>query len=250
MIELKNLSVSYGKRPVLKELSVVFARGRVTSVIGQNGCGKSTLLRSVVGMLSPVGGVIEIDGVPADSLSRNERAKKIAYLSQTRSVPDITVEQLVLHGRYPHLSYPRRYTRHDMEIAHGAMEQMGISELSGSPLARLSGGVRQKAYIAMALAQDTDYILLDEPATYLDISNQLELMRILRGLADGGKGIVTVTHDLPMAFRFSDAVSVLHQGRFVACDAPEALYDSSVLKEIFGVSLSRSQSSSQYGYDF
>jgi ABC-type cobalamin/Fe3+-siderophores transport system ATPase subunit len=131
-----------------------------------------------------------------------------------------------------------------------AMAEMGVAELAEQPLFSLSGGMRQKAYIAMALAQDTDYILLDEPATYLDISNQLELMQILRRLADGGKGIVTVTHDLPMAFGFSDAIAVLDKGKIALCDHPDGVCDAEILKALFGVSLKRFSKNGQYGYDF
>jgi iron complex transport system ATP-binding protein len=250
MIELENLSVAYGKHLVLTDASLKLERGKMTSIIGCNGCGKSTLLKAVTGILSPVNGLIKIDGVPVEALGKNERAKRIAYLSQARSAPDMTVGELVLHGRYPHLSYPRRYSKKDKEIANAAMAEMGILELSDTPLATLSGGMRQKAYIAMALAQDTDYILLDEPATYLDISNQLELMRILRRLADAGKGIVTVTHDLPMAFGFSDAIAVLDGGRIALCDTPKKVCGSQALRESLGVSLSRSSTSGQYGYEF
>ena len=145
----------------------------------------------------------------------------------------------MLHGRYPYLSPLGRYTQTDREIANAAVAEMGIEALAERPLSSLSGGMRQKAYIAMALAQDTDYILLDEPATYLDISNQLELMQILRRLADKGKGIVAVTHDLPMAFGFSDAIAVLDKGNIALCDTPEAVSGSKLLESVFGVSLAR-----------
>lgn len=250
MIEVKDLSVAYGRHSVLQGVNLSLERGRVTSIIGKNGCGKSTLLKTVVGILSPVGGVIELDGVSAEALGRNERAKRIAYLAQARIAPDMTVGELVLHGRYPYLSHFGRYTKNDREIANAAMAEMGVAELAEQPLFSLSGGMRQKAYIAMALAQDTDYILLDEPATYLDISNQLELMQILRRLADGGKGIVTVTHDLPMAFGFSDAIAVLDKGKIALCDHPDGVCDAEILKALFGVSLKRFSKNGQYGYDF
>ena len=125
----------------------------------------------------PVGdGEIAIDGRPLAKMSRKDIARSIAYLSQGKGTPDMTVEQLVLHGRFPHLSYPRRYTTQDREIALAAMEQVGITKYARKPLYTLSGGMRQNAYIAMALTQGTDYILLDDPNTFLDISHQLELI--------------------------------------------------------------------------
>ena len=167
-------------------MSVAFEKGRLTSVIGVNGCGKSTLLKAVLGIQPISGGEISIDGQTLGNMSRNEIARKFAYLPQGKNTPDMTVEQMVLHGRFPHLDYPRRYTKHDREIAVSAMKQAGVAAHAHKPLYTLSGGMRQNAYIAMALAQCTDYILLDEPTTYLDIAHQLELMKTLRKLSDEG----------------------------------------------------------------
>ena len=177
MIELKHISVGYGKQIVLNDLSAAFEKGKLTAVIGVNGCGKSTLLKTILGMVPVSNGEIAIDGRPLAEMSRKDIARSIAYLSQGKGTPDMTVEQLVLHGRFPHLSYPRRYTTQDREIALAAMEQVGITDYARKPLYTLSGGMRQNAYIAMALTQGTDHILLDEPNTFLDISHQLELMK-------------------------------------------------------------------------
>ena len=165
MIEIKNLSAGYGSKTVLGGVNAKFETGKLTSIVGVNGCGKSTLLKSILGILPPSDGEILLDGVPLTEMSRNAIAKRVAYLSQGMAVPDMTVGQLVIHGRFPYLSYPRRYSTADREIAREAMDAVGISELADSPLSSLSGGMRQNAYIAMALAQDTDHILLDEPTT-------------------------------------------------------------------------------------
>lgn len=249
MIELKTVSAGYGRNAVLKDVSVSFEKGRLTSVIGVNGCGKSTLLKTVLGMLPSSGG-ITIDGSKLGDLTRNEIARKIAYLAQGKNTPDMTVEQLVLHGRFPHLSYPRRYSKQDHEIAFAAMEQVGIGELAAKPLHTLSGGMRQNAYIAMALAQGTDYVLLDEPTTYLDISHQLELMKQLRTLADNGKGIVAVMHDLPMALTFSDRVVLLHDGRILSDDTPEGVCRQKTIDRVFRVAVKPSPDGRTYGYDY
>ena len=192
-------------------------------------------------MLPPEGGSIRIDGQSLDAFSRNALARKVAYLSQGRNTPDMTVEQLVLHGRFPHLSYPRRYTHRDRDIARGAMERLGITDLASKPLTALSGGMRQNAYIAMALAQETDYVLLDEPTTYLDIPHQLSLMRTLRTLADGGKGVVAVTHDLQLAFTFSDRILLLKDGTVAAAGTPEELCRQNLVEQTLGVSLEPSE---------
>ena len=248
MIELHHVSAGYGKQPVLKDISLSFETDSLTSIIGVNGCGKSTLLKAILGALPLQCGAITIDGQAIQDLPRKAIAQKIAYLSQGRNTPDMTVEQLVLHGRFPHLNYPRRYSGKDYEIAHSAMEQLGITALAQKPLAALSGGMRQNVYIAMALAQDTDYMLLDEPTTYLDIAHQLELMKLLRTLADSGKGIIAVTHDIQMAFAFSDRIILLDQGSVFDNGTPEEVCDRKGIDHIMGVSLERSGGGYSYRY--
>ena len=195
------------------------------------------------------GGEITVDGENLLTMSRNEIAKKIAYLSQGKNTPDMTVMQMVLHGRFPYLSYPRKYTSRDREIAYSAMEQVGIADFAEKPLFMLSGGMRQNAYIAMALAQDTDYILLDEPTTYLDIAHQLELMRLLKQLSDNGKGIVTVMHDLPLAFDFSDKLTVMSNGKIIAYGTPSEICESHIVEDIFGVKIKQVQKG-KYLYEY
>lgn len=250
MIELKSISAGYGGDNVISNISLKLSKGRLISVIGANGSGKSTLLKTAVGIIAPSSGEITLDNNSAADLSRQDIAKRISYLAQGRSVPDMTVEQMVLHGRFPHLKYPRRYGKKDREIAAGALEQMGISDLSDRPLPSLSGGMRQKAYIAMALTQDTDYILLDEPTAYLDISAQLELMKILRSLADNGKCVVTVMHDLPLAFSCSDSIAVLKNGGILMYDTPENVCADGLVKSVFGVELQYCSSGNYYNYKY
>ena len=250
MIELSHISTGYGIKIILNDVSVAFEKGKLTSIIGANGCGKSTLLKTILGILPSKSGNVTIDGARLKEMSRNDIARRIAYLSQEKNTPDMTVEQLVLHGRFPHLSYPRRYTDKDRVIAVGVMEQMGIIEYAHKPLYSLSGGMKQNSYIAMALAQETDYILLDEPTTYLDIAHQLELMKILRSLADSGKGIVAVMHDLPMAFTFSDKIILINDGRIVDNERPEKIYERNVIDKVFGIALDRSKDGRSYSYKY
>ena len=249
MIEIKNLSAGYGNKTILRDVSARFETGKLTSIVGVNGCGKSTLLKSILGILPPFEGEILIDGTPIAKMSRHEIAKRVAYLSQGMAVPDMTVGQLVLHGRFPYLSYPRHYKAADREIAREAMEAVGIAELADAQLSSLSGGMRQNAYIAMALAQDTDHIFLDEPTTYLDIRHQLELMNLLKKLAEKGKSIVTVMHDLPLAFDFSDEVAVLDKGKIVIQSPPAELCGNSLISDIFGISMGRIAGKDKYYYE-
>ena len=248
MIELKKVTAGYPSKIVLSEISLSVPKGTLISVIGKNGSGKSTLLKTVIGIINAKSGEMLVDG--ESELSRQSMAKKVSYLAQGKSVSDMTVEQLVLHGRFPHLSYPRRYSKKDREISSAALRQMGIADIAGTPLSALSGGMRQNVYIAMALAQDTDYILLDEPTTYLDISNQVELMKILRSLADRGKGIVAVMHDLPLAFGFSDRIAVIKDAKIAAFDTPQKICDSGIVQEVFGIDLQYSPAEKSYHYKY
>lgn len=237
MIEVKIKSAGYHKKEILHNLAAGFEKGRLTSIIGPNGCGKSTLLKTILGIIPSVDGEIFVDGESISDKKRKEIARRIAYLPQGKDVPDMTVEQMVLHGRFPHLTYPRRYGKSDRMIARAAMERMGIAVLAEEPMSSLSGGMRQNAYIAMSLAQDTEYIILDEPTAYLDIAHQLELMKILRELADGGKGIITVMHDLPISFTFSDDIMVIKDGNITAEGTPGEISQSDIIKDVFGIRL-------------
>lgn len=248
MIELKNLRAGYPGRIVLEGVSLDFRPGQVLAVLGPNGCGKSTLLRTVNGLLPRLGGEVLLDGVPLGKLTAGEVARKVAYLPQSRSVPRITAGRMVLHGRFPYLSYPRRYRREDYEMVERALEQVGAAELAPRLLTELSGGQRQKIYLAMALAQDTSTILMDEPTTYLDVSCQLEVMALARRLAEEGRAVVMVLHDLPLALRYAHRAAVLRDGRVCQSGTPEELYGSDILKQVMGVSLGRVETESGWRY--
>ena len=237
MIKLENVCVSYGKRQVLHDVSAAFERGRVTAIIGANGCGKTTLLKTALGILPAFEGDVTVDGNALSAMSTHERAKKMAYLAQSRSLPRMTVEQLVLHGRYAHLAFPHVYSAHDKRTADAAIGRMGLTDVADRMLSELSGGMRQNAYIAMALSQSSDYILLDEPTTYLDIANRLQLMRTLRELAEEGKGVVVVLHDLILALKYADEIAVMREGRVVLQAEPQEVFSSGALRDVFGVEI-------------
>ena len=235
MIELQNITAGYSGEPVLKGISMTAKPGQITTVIGRNGCGKSTLLRCMTGNLKVSSGKVLIDEQDISHLSSREIAMRTAYLTQGKDVPDISAGRLVLHGRFPYLSYPRKYSRKDLEIAGQAMEQLGISHLKSKDMAELSGGMRQNVYIAMALAQQAPAILMDEPTTYLDIGQQYKLARILRSLAAQGKTIVIVLHDLLLALHISDQITVIDNGICAAQGTPEEILNSGVLEKIYGI---------------
>ncbi len=238
-ITLSSISSGYQKKVILSDFSASFEKGCITAVIGPNGCGKSTLLKTITGLLPLFSGNISIDGEALRSSC--SRAKKIACLSQGRKTPDMTVLETVLCGRFPHLSFPRVYSEKDKLFARKCLQKLNLEELADRRLSTLSGGMRQKVYISMALCQDTDYILLDEPTTYLDVSNAFELFEILRPLADSGRGIVIVLHDLLTALSCSDRVLVMNNGKNIVLDSPEKVVSSGIIKEVFGIGIQKSE---------
>lgn len=249
MIELKNLSVGYERTAILKGIDSAFEKGKLTVLAGINGSGKSTLVKTVAGIIPKLGGEISVDGEELSSLAPKDRAKKLAYLSQGRFVPDMTVGELVMCGRFPHLSFPRVYSKKDKLIAEEKMEQLSIHSLKDCHLSTMSGGMRQKAYVAMALAQESDYILLDEPTTYLDIAHQIELMDILKALADSGKGVIAVLHDLPLAMNYADEIAVIGDGTIKLKSSPIDILRSGIIPKTFGVNITCPENGDGYLYD-
>lgn len=235
MIRISHLSAGYGEKTVLQDLTFSIEPGSVTTLVGPNGCGKTTLLRALTGQLSQMAGEISLCGRELSSYSRKELARTVALLPQTRNTPDLTVEALVEHGRYPHLGFSRRLSEKDRQIVARAMEQTDVAHLARLPLGELSGGQQQRAYIAMALAQDAQIIALDEPTAHLDLQHQFELLELVRRLQAAGKTVVLVLHDLDHALRYSDRLVLLQQGRLVQWGTPRALLDSGVLEQVFQV---------------
>lgn len=239
MIELKQVCAGYPGKRILQNLDLVVPAGQLTVLVGPNGCGKSTLLKTLIRLLRHDEGEILVDGREISTLSPNALARKIAYLPQHREVPDITAERMVLHGRFPYLSYPRRYRPQDREAVRDALAQLGLTELARTPMNQLSGGMQQKVYIAMALAQDTPAVILDEPTAFLDIAHQLQLMTLARQLADRGKAVLLVLHDLPLALEYGDRIAVMKEGRLLDAGTPEEIYARGTLKQAFSVNIHR-----------
>lgn len=237
MIEIRNLSAGYRGKPVLNQVSLDFKEGEVLVLLGPNGCGKSTLLKTVLGLTEKSSGIVLYDGEEMENLSRRQIAQKAAFLTQSRTTPVITALRMVLHGRFPYLSYPRRYGKTDYELAYRALERVGAKQYAGEYVSELSGGQRQGVYLAMALAQDTKTILMDEPTTYLDIEHQLGVMNTARKLAQEGKAVVLVLHDIALALRLADRIAVMDRGHLIACGTPKAIEESRVIDRVFHVRL-------------
>ena len=230
MVKLQQVTAGYGEKTILQDISIDFPPGSVTAVTGPNGCGKSTLLKAAAGLLSITGGTVSVPD-----------HRRVAYLPQSRAVPEMTAGRLVLHGRFPWLSWPRRYRAEDEALARAAMERLGVAEFADTPLSELSGGTRQKIYLAMALAQDADTLLLDEPTSYLDIGHQLQLMSLCRELARDGKAVAVVLHDLPLALGYADRVAVMEEGRLLSLGIPQRVFSSGILDQVFGVRILQTQ---------
>lgn len=248
MIEIQNITVSFQQRTVLKNISLAFDPGKINVIVGPNGSGKSTLLRSALGMIPIESGKVLYDGVSLDEMSVRGIARKCAYLPQGRNIPSIKVRNMVLHSRFAYLSYPRRYTKEDYRIVDEALCRADAFDLADLYMETLSGGQRQKVYIAMALAQNTETIIMDEPTTYLDIDHQLGLMEASKKLAQDGKAVVLVLHDLCLAMRVADIITILSNGHLQITDNPEKVFQSAIINQEFGVSFKRFKTDSGWHY--
>lgn len=235
MIELKSISFSYGEKPVIPNLSATFQPGTFYGIVGPNGCGKTTLIRLLCGLMKPAEGQIFLNGRPYDEFPRKELAKHLSLLPQSRSLPSVTVEDLVSRGRYPYLGLTRRMTDADRTAVEKALTDVGAESLVHREINTLSGGERQKVSLALLLAQDTPYVLLDEPTTYLDISHRFSLLEQMKSLKEQGKCVIAVLHDLSLALRYCDQVAVLEKGSLCAMDSPRELLKRDVLERVFSV---------------
>lgn len=233
MISFEHISAGYPGREVLHDVSFTAPKGRVTALVGPNGCGKTTLLLISCGLLRPGSGRVLLEGRPISSYSRRELARLISLLPQTREVPSVTVERLTAYGRYPHLGPGKVLSIQDRRLVEEALRQSGAYGLRHRELRELSGGERQRAYISMALCQDSGALLLDEPTTYLDIGQKNQVMELIRELNSRGKTILTVLHDLPLAFGYSDYVAVMAEGKLQAFGTPGEVREAAA--KAFGV---------------
>jgi len=236
-LSAQKLTLAYGLDPVVADLELTVAAGRVTALVGANASGKSTLLRALGRLLKPRSGAVLLDGQAIAGLSTREVARRMAILPQAPAPPEsLTVRQLVAQGRYPHQRLLGRWTAADERAVAAALAATGISELADRSLDELSGGQRQHAWIALTLAQETDVLLLDEPTTYLDMAHQVDVLELLDGLnRRDGRTIVMVLHDLNQAARYADQVIALRGGRIVAAGSPREVVTEALVQEVFGL---------------
>lgn len=236
MLTTTNLAVAYGDNTIIKDLTLSIPKGKITALLGPNGCGKSTLLKTLARINKSTSGRVLLNEQPLASFKDKILAQRLALLPQVLLSPEgISVRKLVEYGRAPYLSHWGRLTANDHQHVEQAMRDTGVTELAERTLDSLSGGQRQRAWIAMIVAQDADIVMLDEPTTYLDLSHQVELMKLIQLMNKKGKTVVVVLHDLNQACRYCDHLVVLKQGELISQGAPDVVFTDTLLRDVFNL---------------
>ncbi|MFJ3957614.1 ABC transporter ATP-binding protein [Arthrobacter sp. NPDC090010] len=233
----EGLTLAYDERVISDGLDVVIPDRSFTVIVGGNGCGKSTLLRALSRMIKPAKGTAYLDGKSIHSMSSKDLARRLGLLPQAPIAPDgIKVADLVARGRYPHQKLLRQWSRDDERIVTEALDATGTRDLADRYVDELSGGQRQRVWVAMALAQQTDILLLDEPITYLDIAYQLDVLELCADLhEEQGYTLVAVLHDLNHACRYATHLIAMRDGAIVAQGAPADIVTAELVEEVFGL---------------
>lgn len=237
MIQVEHLSKSYGEKRVVEDVTIHIERGQITSFIGPNGAGKSTLLSMISRLLEADTGEVIVDQTNIKKMKANDFSKKVSILKQSNHMNvKLTVRELVSFGRFPYSK--GRLTDEDERKVDESLAYMDLTHIQHSYLDELSGGQRQRAFISMVIAQDTEYILLDEPLNNLDMKHSVQIMKILRRLVDElGKTVVIVLHDINFASVYSDRIIALKNGKVVKEGSTEEIIQSSSLKEIYDMDI-------------
>lgn len=231
------LTLGYRNHTVVPAVSLALEAGTITCLTGPNGCGKSTLLRALSGLLVPLAGEVTLDNKNLRQWPGKVLARRLALLPQSPSAPEnMSVQQLVSHGRYPYQGLFGQNSQADINAVEWALEITGMSALRHRAFETLSGGERQRGWIALALAQQSDILLLDEPTTYLDMGHQLEILDLLATLnRDYQLTLVMVLHDINQACQYSDRILAMQEGCIIADGAPLEVMSESLLQTLFGV---------------
>ncbi|MET9667817.1 ABC transporter ATP-binding protein [Streptomyces sp. NPDC006475] len=233
----RGLTLAYEDRTVVHDLDLAVPDGQVTVIVGPNACGKSTTLRALGRLLRPKGGAVLLDGDELARIPTKRIAQSIGLLPQSPVAPEaITVADLVSRGRQPHQAWWKQWSQEDERAVTDAMARTDVTALAERFVDELSGGQRQRVWIAMALAQETDLLLLDEPTTFLDIAHQVEVLDLMRRLNhERGRTVVAVLHDLNQAARYADHLVAMKEGRIVAEGHPSQVVTAALVREVFGL---------------
>ncbi|WP_314856415.1 ABC transporter ATP-binding protein [uncultured Microbacterium sp.] len=235
VLRTESLVAGYARTPIVDGVSIDVPMHRVSVIVGANACGKSTLLKAMSRLIPAMSGAVILDGKSLDQLPTKDLARTLGLLPQQPVAPEgIAVADLVGRGRHPHQRLFRSWTSDDDRAVTEALAATGVLDLADRAVDELSGGQRQRVWIAMALAQETDILLLDEPTTFLDVSHQIEVLDLLTDLnLRRGTTIVMVLHDINLAARYADHLFALRAGRLVASGAPRDVVTSDLVREVF-----------------
>jgi len=241
VIELAQVALNAGDRPLLEDLDARFEPGEFVAVLGRNGAGKTTLLRAVAGLHPLARGEIRIDGSSVAVLTPAERALCVALVASDDVLFEaLRVRDVVAIGRFPHHRWWQWHERPDDEAAVGrALEAVGIGSFAQRFFATLSSGERQRVWIALGLAQDTPVLLLDEPTSHLDVRVAHDILKLLRAQANEGKAVVCALHDLNEAAAYADRIALLGEGRLLAADSPEVVFGGDLVERAYGIVMER-----------
>ncbi len=234
-MEVKNITKYYGDKCVVSDVAFTLPKGKVTSLIGPNGAGKSTVLNMMTRLIECDEGTVELDGKPLKQWKSKELAKKIAILTQTNNIQmKLTIRELVAFGRFPYSG--SNLNQEDYEMIDQAISYMELEDIQDKYIDEVSGGQRQRAYIAMVIAQDTEYIFLDEPTNNLDIYHSSNMMKIARRLCDElGKTVVLVLHEINFASVYSDYIGAFKGGQLHKFGTVHDVMTKETLKELYKV---------------
>ena len=234
-VDASSVTVGYGQRTIIRDLSATFPAGKITTIVGPNGCGKSTLLRAMSGLLNLDTGTVSVDGQNISDMKRKDVARILGMLPQSPVAPEgLLVSDLVARGRHPHQAWFRRWSSTDEDAVFEALKQTGSADLASRTLDELSGGQRQRVWISMVLAQNTDILFLDEPTTYLDLATSVDILELVDSLRQElGRTVVMVLHDLNLAVRYSDYLVIMKEGQVIASGAPAEIITAELLQDAF-----------------
>ncbi len=239
-LKAEHVVSGYDQKVIVNDVSITIPENKISVIIGANACGKSTLLKTLARLIKPMSGDIILGDNPLHTIKPKTLARHLGLLPQSPIVPEgITVGDLVARGRFPYQSFFKGLSQKDYAAVEEALEIMGITELADRCVDELSGGQRQRVWIAMALAQDTDILLLDEPTTYLDITYQVEILDLLTDLnRRRGTTIVMVLHDINLTARYADYIFALREGQLVKEGTPDDVISEDLIRNVFGLTCS------------
>lgn len=237
MVDIKNVTISLSDTLIVEDLSMNVKKSEFVCIIGPNGCGKSTLIKAISGINKVKSGEIFIDGINKKDMKRKDFAKKVAFLMQFNNMPSgMSAREIVHFGRHPYVNAFKGFTKDDYDIVDWAIEQTDIESLLEKDIAMLSGGEKQRVFLAMALAQEPEILILDEPTNHLDIKYQYELLKLVKRInKENNITVICVLHDINQALRFSDKVFVMEKGKLIISGEPSECISPEIMKKVYGI---------------